>query len=142
LWEPEPLTSCRFTVAMFDHYHPCPSLKCPACCKGPYDWKGSDGPGRYLVRVQGRAAPVDQKEHDNSKLTPELREEFRLPARFAIQCACRCPSLLEAVGWTENGVWTRTELLNAANAEPGPFEGKDEFRKRVAALKRHSGHSS
>lgn len=127
---------------MFDHFHPVPALKCPACGKGPYDWKGYDGPGHYLVWVQGQPAPVDQKEHDHSKLTSELRAAFRLPGRFAIQSVCRCSTLLEAVGWTEDGVWTRTELLNVANAVRGRFEGEEEFSKRLTALRRHPGHSN
>src|SRR5262245_51072812 len=110
---------------MFDYFHPVPKLKCPACGKGPYDWKGYDGPGRSLVWAQGQAAPVDQKSGPGAPVRRGDRDKLRLPLRFAIQGVCRCPSLLEAVGWTVEGVWSRTELLNAFNAVRGQYESEE-----------------
>jgi hypothetical protein len=75
-------------------------------------------------------------------VSPEAREEFRLPVRFEIYATCECPTSLDAVGFTESGVWTRTELLSPTNAVAYPHESEREFQKRLAALAEHLGHAA
>ena len=126
---------------MFDHYRPKPDLQCPVCGALGVDWQGKDGPCGLFVWEQGQAAPVDQRVDDECKISAQARAEFRLPARFQIYSDCRCPTSFDAVGFTEQGVWTRTELLNPANAIASPYESEREFRNRLAVLAKHPGHA-
>ena len=126
---------------MFDHYRPKPDLKCPVCGESGKGWQGKGGPNGLFVWEQGKAEAVDQRVDESSKLRPEARVEFRLPARFEIYTNCECPTPLTAVGFTEQGVWTRTELLSPSNAVASPYESESEFQQRVAALAEHPGHT-
>jgi hypothetical protein len=127
-------------MGMFDHYRPKPELVCPVCGVSDPEWQGKDGPCALFVWEQGQSAPVDQLVDDECKISPEDRAEIRLPARFEIYTDCRCPTSLDAVGFTEHGVWTRTELLSPTNAVAYPDENEGEFRKRLAAFVEHPGH--
>ena len=90
---------------------------------------------------QDQVAQVDQLVDDECKLSPEDRAEVRLPVRFEFYAQCLCPTLLVAVGATEHGVWTRTELLSPTNAVAYPYESEREFRKRLTAYTKHPGHA-
>jgi hypothetical protein len=128
-------------MGMFDHYRPKPGFVCSVCRASHLEWQGKEGPCALFVWEQGTSAPVDQLAEDECKISWEERAGFQLPVRFEIYAECSCPTLLYAVGFTEDGVWTRTELLSPANAVPYPHESECEFRKRVAALAEHPGHA-
>ena len=128
-------------MGMFDHYRPKPEIACPVCGASQLEWQGKDGPCALFVWEQGQIAPVDQMASDDCKLPPEKREAWRLPARFEIYARCRCPTFLAAVGVTERGVWTRTELLSPTNAVAYPDESERQFKKRLAAFREHPGHA-
>src|ERR1043166_5990605 len=98
-------------MGMFDYYRPKPDIRCSVCGATALDWQGKDGPCALFVWEQGQAAPVDQMASDDCKLPPERRAERRIPARFEFYVQCRCPTSITAVGMTEQGVWTRSELL-------------------------------
>jgi hypothetical protein len=126
---------------MFDYYRPKPDIQCPVCGAAGLEWQGKSRPCALFVWEQGQAAPVDQLVDDECKISSEARGEVRLPVRFEIYAGCRCPTSLDAVGLTEHGVWTRTELLSPMNAVAYPHESDREFRKRLAAFAEHPGHA-
>lgn len=99
-------------MGMFDYYRPKPGLSCAVCGTTNLEWQGKDGRCGLFVWEQGQPAPVDQLVDDECKILPQDRAEMRLPVRFEIYAKCECPTFLEAVGITEHGVWTRTELLS------------------------------
>jgi hypothetical protein len=127
-------------MGMYDYYRPNPDPVCPACGASHLEWQSKDGPCALFVWVQGQSAPVDQSVDEECKISAESRAEFRLPVRFEIYAQCGCPTFRYCVGFTDNGVWIRTELLNQANAEAYPGESVRQFRKRVATLAKHPGH--
>ena len=90
---------------------------------------------------QGQSCPVDQLVDDKCRISLKDRTDVRLPVRFEIYAECRCPTFLGAVGVTEHGVWTRTELLSPTNAVAYPHESEREFSKRLAAFAEHPGHA-
>ena len=128
-------------MGMFDYYRPKPDLPCSVCGATQLEWQGKDGPGALFVWEQGQPSPIDQLADDECKISPEDRAAVCLPARFEIYAKCGCPTFLGAVGFTEYGVWTRTELLTATNAIAYPDESERQFRKRLAAYVEHSGHT-
>lgn len=127
-------------MGMFGYYIPKPDVSCPACGASNLEWQGKDGPRGLFVWQQGQAAPVDQKVDEECAISLEARAEYRLPSRFEIYTDCDCPTFLTAVGTTEAGAWTRTELLTPTNAVAYPGESEREFRKRLAAYAAHPGH--
>ena len=127
-------------MGMFDHYRPRPNLACPVCGASDLDWQGKGGPCALFVWEQGQASPVGQGVDDECRIPAESMSEFRLPVRFEIYAGCRCPTFLEAVGFSERGVWSRTELMSPANAVASPDESEREFRKRVAGYAARPGH--
>jgi hypothetical protein len=129
-------------MGMIDFYRPQPALVCPQCGQSPGDWTGTEGFCLLYVWQQGHAAPVEQIwDSEVIRFTRDDAPDGRLPARFQICGTCCCKSSFEAVGWTEDGVWVRTEVLNETNAIPTRFESEREFRKRLEALARHPGHA-
>ena len=128
-------------MGMFDHYRPKPGISCSACGASELEWQGKDGPCALFVWEQGQSAPIDQLVDDECKLPPDDRAKHRLPPRFEIHASCRCPTLLDAVGVTEHGIWTRTELLGPTNAVAYPHESDREFKKRLASFEERPGHA-
>ncbi len=126
---------------MFDYFRPLPDIACPVCEQAGLEWHGTDGPCALLVWVQGQAAPVDQMAPEECRVSPERRESFRLPARFEINTDCRCPTALAAVGVTEHGTWTKTELLNPLNAVAYPHENERDFQRRRQSLAERTRHA-
>jgi hypothetical protein len=105
-------------MGMFDYYLPKPDLSCPICGAPGIDWQGKDGHCLLFVWEQGQAAPVDQAVDDECKVSLPDRTKSRLPSRFRIYATCQCPTFLEAIGTTDQGVWTRTELLKSGQRDP------------------------
>jgi len=128
-------------MGMFDQYRPTPDLQCPECLASGLEWQGQDGPCALFVWQQGQSDPVDQLVPDECRSPGDVRADARLPVRFEIFAECRCPTFLRAVGFTENGTWTRTELLSPANAVAYSHESEREFRRRLAACLAHPGHA-
>jgi hypothetical protein len=128
-------------MGMFDYYRPMPDIGCPICGATHLEWQGKDGPCALFVWEQGQSGPVEQMASDDCKISPEKRAEWRLPVRFEIYAECQCPTSLAAVGVTEHGVWTRTELLSPTNAVAYPYESEREFKKRLSAYANHPGHA-
>jgi hypothetical protein len=94
-----------------------------------------------LIRLgQGKAAPIDHPVDPDCRVPDEELAKKRLPARFEIYAGCKCSIWVEAVGFTENGVWTRTELLSPDNAISYPHENQSDYCSRLACLARHPGH--
>jgi hypothetical protein len=127
---------------MFDYYRPKQDLSCSVCGASRLEWQGKSGPCALFVWQQEQPAPVDQLVDAECKISNGERAEIRLPARFEIYAECECPTFLEAVGFTEYGIWTQTELLSPTNAVAYPHENEREFRKRLAALAEHPGHAA
>jgi hypothetical protein len=128
-------------MGMFDHYRPKPGIDCSVCGASYLEWQGKDGPCALFVWEQGQFGPVDQLVDEECKISPEDRAEVRLPVRFEIYAECGCPTFLDAVGFTEHGVWTLTELLSPTNAVAYPHESEREFKKRLAAFTEHPGYA-
>jgi hypothetical protein len=128
-------------MGMFDYYRPKEELVCSVCAASNLEWQGKDGPCELFVWEEGESAPVDQAVDDECRVALADRGKLRLPVRFEIYGVCRCPTSLRAVGFTEHGVWKRTELLSPANAVAYPHESDSEFRQRLAALAKHPGHA-
>ncbi len=127
-------------MGFFDYYCPKPDVSCPVCGASGGDWQGKDGPCESFVWEQGHAAPVSQ-EFGECNSSPEERAKVRLPVRFEIYRSCRCPTFLEAVGFAEDGVWRRTELLSPTNAVPYKGDSDRQFRKRLDAYAKQPGHA-
>lgn len=128
-------------MGMFDYYRPMPDLPCPVCGASELEWQGKDGPCGLFVWEQGIAAPVDQFVDDDCKVPPSDRALKRLPSQFDIYAGCQCPTLLQAIGTTDQGVWTKTELASPTNALPYAHESEREFQLRRAAYAEHPGHA-
>lgn len=127
-------------MGMYDHYHPVPDVSCPVCGASGLEWQSKDGPCGLFVWEQGKATPRDQLVDDECKISTSVLETLRLPPRFEIYADCKCSSFIFAVGFTESNVWTKTELLNPANAVAYPSENERQFQKRLTALAKHPGH--
>lgn len=128
-------------MGMFDFYLPRPDLQFPVCGASELEWQGKEARCGLFVWEQGQKAPVDQRVDDECKIASEARAEFRLPIRFEIYSRCRCPTFLQAVGFTNDEVWTRTELMSPTNAVPYPNESEREFQKRLDGYAAHLGHA-
>lgn len=128
-------------MGMFDQYRPLPDLPCPDCLASGLEWQGQEGPCHLFVWEQGQPTPVDQLVPDECRISSADPAEIRLPSRFEIYAECQCPTFLIAVGTTEDGVWTKTALLNPANAIAYPHESEREFQKRLAVCAAHPGHA-
>ncbi len=126
---------------MFDQYRPKPGISCPVCGASSLEWQSKDGPCALFVWVEGHAAPVEQMASDDCKLPPEERDAWRLPDRFEMFAECLCRTPLGAVGFAEEGVWTRTELLSPGNAVAYPDESERQFRRRLMGYAEHPGHA-
>ena len=128
-------------MGMFDYYRPKPEIACPVCAVSGLEWQGKQGPCALFVWEQGQAGPVDQIMDDDWKISLQQRTEHRLPARFELYARCHCSTFLTAVGFTQEGLWARTELLSPDNAVAYADESEREFRNRLAAIARHPGHT-
>jgi hypothetical protein len=128
-------------MGMFDYYRPKPDVSCPVCGASDLNWQGKDGPRELFVWEQGHAAPVDQLVDDECKVPPQERATKRLRSQFEIYAACRCPTLLDAIGTTEQGVWVKTELASPTNPLPYPGESEREFQERRSEYAKHPGHA-
>lgn len=131
----------RYTVAqgiamtMFDWYEPQPALACPVCGQPLHEWQGYDGPCGLLVWRQGLAAAIAQRVDGEVRWSDDERQRRRLPAAFCISSVdCGCPFPVEAIGRTEQGLWTRTELVTAATAHQRPQERRATFQARLRWL--------
>jgi hypothetical protein len=129
------------SMGMFDYYRPKPDIACPVCGAAGLEWQGKQADCCLFLWEQGHAGPVDQFVDDDCKGLPEVVAKCRLPSRFQIYAECLCPTFLEAVGTTEQGVWTRTELASPTNAVASPDESEREFRNRAAGYAKHPGHA-
>ena len=101
---------------MYDVYRPNAAPICPLCGRALLMWRGTDGPCANFLWEQGSPSPVDQDVFDEVPVPSDF-SGVRLPATFDItsnECGDHPP--IEAVGYTENGVWTQLEL-----ARPRPF---------------------
>jgi hypothetical protein len=128
-------------MGMFDHYRPKPDLKCPVCGTARLEWQGKDGPCGLFLWEQGHAAPVDQLVDDQWKISKEDLAKVRLPKRFEIYAQCQCSTFVSIVGFVEEGVWTRSEILDQANAVAYPGESESEFKERLLTLPKLPGHA-
>jgi hypothetical protein len=128
-------------MGLFDQYRPSVELRCPVCGESNLVWQGKQGPCFLLVWGQGHAAAVGQLRHDEGAAPLAAWSNERLPNRFEIYASCKCPTLLEAVGITENGVWTQTELISPNNAVANPYVSDQDFKKRLKAYAKHLGHA-
>lgn len=92
-------------MGMFDRYEPRPGLCCPTCGLSLSEWEGKSGPCWLYQWVQGRAAPANRSDDDDSA-------SLRLPDDFEIYCWCEsCSNWIDALGSCEGGVWTRVDLI-------------------------------
>jgi hypothetical protein len=101
-------------MGMYDYYEPVPPIKCKHCGETIGSWQGKDGPNALFVWRQGEIAPVTQLTSEDCKLPIEKLKNWRLPAEFNFfptHAGCRCCPCY-AIGYTDqNGVWTRTEII-------------------------------
>jgi hypothetical protein len=122
-------------MGMFDYYRPVPPISCPSCGTPLNEWQGKDGPTALFVWEQGKAAPVDQAVGESMKC--EDPGDWVLPARFIIYAYCEsCRRLVEAVGYSDNEIWTRTELHSPDNAWRRDDESRSEFARRIEEMRR------
>jgi hypothetical protein len=100
-------------MGMFDYYEPVPTVRCSRCGWAILEWQGKDGSNALFLWRQGHAGPVRQVVDEECRISAEKMAEHRLPSEFHIspaQVNCRfCPQY--AVGRTENGVWSITEII-------------------------------
>ncbi len=107
-WSPPPKRLS--TMGMFDEYEPQPPVCCPFCGKQTDSWQGKDGPRLLLIWRQGQVTPGGHRCSEH--LAPQDPSNYRLPREFSFQAnaGCRfCP--LYGIGYTEDGIWTRTTLV-------------------------------
>ncbi len=124
-------------MGMFDYYEPNPPLLCPVCRTALMEWQGKDGPCWLFLWRQGYPAPTEQRVDAESGIAIEGMEQERLPDEFLIYSYdCDCPSPVEAVGKTHEGVWASTELVTAENTVQRPHETRGDFKMRVNRLKK------
>ena len=92
-------------MGMFDRYEPRPGLSCPSCGWAVSEWQGQSGPCCLFEWVQGHAAPMNERVEEGSAPS-------RLPDHFEIYAWCvPCDHWVDALGFCEAGVWTRTERI-------------------------------
>jgi hypothetical protein len=98
-------------MGFFDWYKPATQYGCPACGLPLKDWQGKDGPCGQFVWQEGEKYPVDQLVDDEARLSVEERQRWMLPPRFLIY-SYDCPrhKPIEALGTTQDGVWSSTSL--------------------------------
>jgi hypothetical protein len=123
-------------MGMFDWYNPEPSLNCPTCGKQLSDWQGKDAACLLFVWQQGFANPIEHKgDGEDFQVSDSDLKDWKLPNQFSFYSYdCDCPYPVEAIGRTENEIWTSTELITAENAEQRRDERKEEFKTRLKWL--------
>lgn len=99
-------------MGTFDVYEPEPELTCPSCSIPLRDWQGREGPRLCLVFRQGEPDAVGTA-LDGPPVYRELHgDPVRLPPAFRIyshDCPRHRP--IYALCGSEEGVWTRTEII-------------------------------
>jgi hypothetical protein len=123
-------------MGMFDWYKPEPSLNCPVCSKTLSEWQGKDADCLLFVWQQGLAHPVEHKgDGEDFQVSEVDLRNFRLPKEFGFYSYdCDCPFPVQAIGKTENEVWSSSELIRAENAKQGKNERKEQFKARLIWL--------
>ena len=123
-------------MGMFDWYKPKPTLNCPVCRQTLTDWQGKDGPCLLFVWEQGFADPLKHLgDGESFQVSDSDLKEWKLPDEFGIYSFdCECPFPVEAIGRTENEVWTATELITVENVRQQKSERKAEFKARLKWL--------
>jgi hypothetical protein len=123
-------------MGMFDWYEPEPPICCPVCGKALTEWQGKDGPRLLFVWRQGFAAPVEHRgDGEDFQVSDTDLQHWRLPSEFDFYSYdCECPYPVEAIGRTENEVWTLVEVITAENASQRKEERRGEFKARLKWL--------
>ena len=120
-------------MGMFDWYEPDPPLACPVCGQALSEWQGKDGPCALFVWRQGYAAPLRQCVDAEIRLSDDELKHWCLPAEFWIGSSdCACPFEVVAIGRTEHGIWTSTDLITAENARQLSHERRGDFKVRLS----------
>jgi hypothetical protein len=104
-------------MGMFDYYIPEPPLSCPVCHEPLSGWQGKDADCLLLHWRQGQRFPIKTDIEDLSKSL----ESFTLPEVFEFYTwgGCKCDRNIIAYGFTENGIWARSEIVTHLNFRPG-----------------------
>ncbi len=118
-------------MGMFDSYKPSSNLNCPVCGEKLAQWQGKNGPCALFVWQEGSASPIDQQAGDTN-CSIEQRASNRLPKEFEIYSYdCNCPYPNEAICTTEDGIWSKTAIVNSNNILQKKHERKSEFKLRL-----------
>jgi|GEM_PF-6540663 len=99
-------------MGLFDVYEPEPELTCPACLIPLREWQGREGPRLCLVFRQCEPDAVGTALDGAPEYRRPNGDPFRLPPAFRIyshDCPCHRP--IYAFCGSEEGVWTRTEII-------------------------------
>ena len=82
---------------------------------------------------QGLPNPIEHQGDDKDfQVSNSQLKNWKLPEQFGIYSYdCDCPFPVEAIGRTENEVWTSTELVTVENAQQRKSERKEEFKDRL-----------
>ncbi len=99
-------------MGMFDVYEPVPALTCPSCSTPLRDWHGKEGPRVCFVFRQGESDAIGTALDGPPEYRKPYGEPVRLPPAFRIyshDCPRHRP--IYALCGSEEGVWTRTEII-------------------------------
>ena len=106
-------------MGMIDYYEPEPRLACPRCGRVLSDWQGKEADNALFVWKQGVPCPTGKCIEEEFLLTADQLGRCTLPETFMIYTSCICSTkfLLEAVGTSIDGIWSRTELIQPDDVE-------------------------
>lgn len=105
-------------MGMFDVYEPVPELTCPSCAAPLREWQGKEGPRLCLVFRQGVLGELGTALDGWPEYRKAHGDPERLPAGFRIYSFdCRRHRPINARCTSEDGTWTRTEII-PPDAEP------------------------
>lgn len=93
-----------------------------------------------MIWRQGVAAPLDQSIDDEEvRLAPEQLARVRLPQEFTIHAWCCSERFsVEAVCYSSDGIWSRSELITAETAQQKQ-ERRGDFKARLRWLSGNAG---
>ena len=103
---------------MFDTYSPKDQVCCPVCDTPLKEWQGKDGP--CILEAFKEGSFIDHNQPN----------EFEI---YSDDCECR--NMVEALCSSENGIWMKTQIIDAAHAFQKKHERKSDFKERLNWLK-------
>ena len=99
-------------MGMLDVYEPVPERTCPSCSTPLRNWQVKEGPKVCFVFLQGESDAIGTALDGPPEYRKSHGDPVRLPPAFRIyshDCPRHRP--IYALCGSEEGVWTRTEII-------------------------------